>query len=38
MSNIIAVVWDFDKTLIGSYMQDPILKNTELMEPLFGKK
>ncbi len=24
MSNIIAVVWDFDKTLIGSYMQDPI--------------
>lgn len=26
MSNIIAVVWDFDKTLIGSYMQDPIFK------------
>lgn len=24
MSNIIAVVWDFDKTLIGSYMQEPI--------------
>lgn len=26
MSNIIAVVWDFDKTLIGNYMQDPIFK------------
>lgn len=39
MSNIIAVVWDFDKTLIGNYMQDPIFKkNTELTEILFGKK
>ncbi|MBQ6263650.1 MAG: haloacid dehalogenase-like hydrolase [Clostridia bacterium] len=26
MSNIIAVVWDFDKTLIGDYMQEPIFK------------
>lgn len=26
MSNIIAVVWDFDKTLIGDYMQGPIFK------------
>lgn len=26
MSNIIAVVWDFDKTLISDYMQDPIFK------------
>ena len=26
LSNIIAVVWDFDKTLIGNYMQDPIFK------------
>ena len=24
MSNIIALVWDFDKTLIDGYMQDPI--------------
>ena len=23
MSNIIAVIWDFDKTLINGYMQDP---------------
>lgn len=26
MSNIIAVVWDFDKTLVNGYMQDPIFK------------
>ena len=24
MSNVIAVVWDFDKTLVDGYMQDPI--------------
>ena len=24
MANIIAVVWDFDKTLVDGYMQDPI--------------
>ena len=26
MKNIIAVVWDFDKTLVDGYMQDPIFK------------
>lgn len=26
MSNIIAIVWDFDKTLINGYMEDPIFK------------
>lgn len=26
MSNIIAVVWDFDKTLVYGYMQDPIFQ------------
>lgn len=26
MKNIIAVIWDFDKTLIDGYMQDPIFK------------
>lgn len=26
MSNIIAVIWDFDKTIVNGYMQDPIFK------------
>ena len=26
MSDIIAVIWDFDKTLTPGYMQDPIFK------------
>ena len=26
MPNIIAVIWDFDKTLVDGYMQDPIFK------------
>ena len=26
MSNIIAIVWDFDKTLITGYMQDPLFE------------
>lgn len=26
MANIIAIVWDFDKTLIWGYMEDPIFK------------
>lgn len=26
MANIIAVVWDFDKTLVNGYMQDPIFQ------------
>ena len=25
MANIIAIIWDFDKTLISEYMQTPIL-------------
>lgn len=27
MANIIAVVWDFDKTLVDGYMQDPIFEH-----------
>lgn len=27
MANIIAVIWDFDKTLLQGYMQDPIFKH-----------
>ena len=38
MSNIIAVIWDCDKTLINGYMQDPILKNMVLMLRNFGRK
>ena len=26
MSSIIAVVWDFDKTLVDGYMEDPIFE------------
>lgn len=26
MQNVIAVIWDFDKTLVNGYMQDPIFK------------
>ena len=24
MQNVMAVIWDFDKTLVNGYMQDPI--------------
>lgn len=27
MSNVIAVIWDCDKTLVDVYMQDPIFKH-----------
>ena len=30
MKNIIAVIWDFDKTLINGYMQDPIFEDYQI--------
>ena len=30
MANIIAVIWDCDKTLVDGYMQDPIFKRFEI--------
>ena len=38
MSNIIAVVWDFDKTLIGSYMQEPIFNKFGVDGSVFWKE
>lgn len=30
MANIIAIVWDFDKTLVNGYMQDPIFEEYQV--------
>lgn len=30
MANIIAVIWDCDKTLVDGYMQDPIFKRFKI--------
>ena len=30
LSNIIALIWDCDKTLIDGYMQDPIFANYQI--------
>lgn len=38
MSNIIAIVWDFDKTLITSYMQEPIFKKYRVDGTTFWKE
>lgn len=35
MANIIAVIWDFDKTLIPGYMQEPIFKKFNVVEKTF---
>lgn len=35
MSNIIALVWDFDKTLVDGYMQDPIFEEYKVDSQAF---
>lgn len=38
MANIIAIVWDFDKTLVDGYMQDPIFKEYGISSNDFWKE
>lgn len=38
MLNVIAVIWDFDKTLINGYMQSPIFKDYNVDEKEFWKE
>lgn len=38
MANVIAVIWDFDKTLIRGYMQTPIFKKYKIDESAFGRE
>ena len=38
MAEIIAVVWDFDKTLINGYMEDPIFKEYNVVAKDFWKE
>ncbi|OOM79662.1 hypothetical protein CLPUN_16120 [Clostridium puniceum] len=38
MSNIIAVIWDFDKTLVNGYMQDPIFEEYNINSKEFWDK
>ena len=38
MANIIAIVWDFDKTLVDGYMQDPIFEEYNVNPSEFWKE
>ncbi len=38
MANIIAVIWDCDKTLVDGYMQDPIFKDYKVDSTKFWKE
>ncbi|WP_294556716.1 hypothetical protein [uncultured Mailhella sp.] len=38
MANIIAIIWDCDKTLIDGYMQDPIFKEYEISPSYFWEQ
>lgn len=35
MQNVIAIIWDFDKTLINGYMQSPIFEDYRVDEKQF---
>ena len=38
MANIIAVVWDFDKTLVNGYMEEPIFEHYGVDSSLFWRE
>ena len=38
MSNIIALIWDFDKTLVDGYMQDPLFAEYGIDNKEFWKE
>ena len=38
MANVIAVIWDFDKTLVDGYMQDPIFAHYGVDPSTFWKE
>lgn len=38
MQNVIAIIWDFDKTLVNGYMQDPIFEEYGVEAGKFWKE
>ena len=36
--NIVACIWDFDKTLINGYMESPLFRRFEIDEPVFWEE
>lgn len=38
MSDVIATIWDFDKTLINGYMQDPIFEDYKINSEKFWEE
>ncbi len=38
MQNIITIIWDFDKTLVDGYMQDPIFEEYKIDSSLFWEE
>ena len=35
LQNIVAVIWDFDKTLIPGYMQEPLFDHFKVDQKMF---